>query len=137
VLLKYLQSWASVVFFSITARVSLNFSYFNNLFLWRNGGEFWYKLFIIARENSCKIGRAPYGVRRIPNNAVRAPFDIVRCPSGHRPMLSYTDAGRRPYDMWSRKKNMFKIVRCPSDYKIRRWCANCWNRTMSVFILWP
>jgi len=42
-------------------------------------------IFIIARENSCKIGRAPY--------------DVVRSPAGHRPMFSYTDAGRRPYDM--------------------------------------
>jgi len=23
----------------------------------------------------------------------------VRCPAGHWPMISYTDAGRRPYDM--------------------------------------
>ena len=92
-------------------------------------------VFIIARENSCKIGRAPYGVRLIPYNAVRAPYDIVRCPSGHRPMLSYTDAGRRPYDMWPRKRKIFIIVRCPGDYQIRRWCANCWNRTMSVLIV--
>ena len=32
--------------------------------------------FIIARENSCKIGRAPYGVRLIPYNAGRAPYDV-------------------------------------------------------------
>jgi len=56
-------------------------------------------VFIIARENSCKIGRAPYGVRLIFYNAGRAPYDIVRCPAGHLPMYSYTDAGRRPYDM--------------------------------------
>ena len=31
-------------------------------------------LFIIARENSCKIGRAPYGVRLIFYNAGRAPY---------------------------------------------------------------
>jgi len=52
-------------------------------------------VFIIARENifhPCKIGWALYGVRLISYNA-------VRCPAGHRPMLSYTDAGRRPYDM--------------------------------------
>jgi len=36
----FLQSWASVVFITITVRVSLNLSYFNNLFLWRNDGEF-------------------------------------------------------------------------------------------------
>ena len=45
---------------------------------------------IIARGHlfyPCKIGRAPYGVRRISLNA------------WHRPMSSYTDASRRPYDM--------------------------------------
>jgi len=36
----FLQSWACVVFITITVRVSLNLSYFNNLFLWRNDGEF-------------------------------------------------------------------------------------------------
>jgi len=36
-------------------------------------------VFIITRENSCKIGRAPYGVRLIFYNAGRAPYDIVRC----------------------------------------------------------
>ena len=35
--------WARVIFITITVRVSLNLSYFNNLFLWRNDGEFWYK----------------------------------------------------------------------------------------------
>jgi len=40
VLLHFLQSWASVVFITITRRVWLNLSYFNNLFLFRNGGEF-------------------------------------------------------------------------------------------------
>ena len=48
--------------------------------------------FTNAPENSRKIGRAPYGVRLIS-------FNVVRCPVGHRPMFSYTDAGRRPYDM--------------------------------------
>ena len=56
-------------------------------------------LFTIARENSCKIDRAPYGVRLISYNAGRTPYDIVRCPAGHRPMLSYTDVDWRPYDM--------------------------------------
>jgi len=35
-------------------------------------------IFIIARENSCKIDRAPYGVRLISYNAGRAPYDVVR-----------------------------------------------------------
>jgi len=56
-------------------------------------------VFIIARANLYKIGRAPYGVRLISYNAGRIPYDIVRCPAGHRPMFAYKDAGRRPYDM--------------------------------------
>ena len=48
--------------------------------------------FTIAHENSRKIDQAPYGVRLISYNA-------VRCPVGHRPMFTYTDAGLRPYDM--------------------------------------
>jgi len=38
-------------------------------------------VFIIARENSCKIGLAQCGVRLIFYNAGRAPYDIVRCPA--------------------------------------------------------
>jgi len=56
-------------------------------------------IFIFARENLFSIDRAPYGVRLILYNAGRAPYDIVRCPAGHRPMFLYTDAGRRLYDM--------------------------------------
>jgi len=85
---------------------------------------FYVNVYIISRENSCKIFY----------NASRAPFDIVRCPVGHKPMFSYTDSGRRPYDMWPRKIKFLKIVRCPGDYQIRRWCAHRWNRTMSVLV---
>jgi len=74
-------------------------------------------IFIIARENSCKIGRAPHGVRLISNNAGREPYDVVRSPAGHRPMFSYTVAGRRPCDMWPRKINFVKLVLCPGDYQ--------------------
>ena len=105
-----LLSWASVVFITITVRISLNLSYFNNLFLWRNDGEFWYK-------------------------AGWAPYDIVQNPAGYRPMFSYTDAGRHPYDIWPRKIKFLKIVRCPGDYQICRWCANRWNRKMSVLFV--
>jgi len=54
-------------------------------------------VYIIARENLFhprKIGRASYGARLISNTAGLALYDI-----GHRPMLSFTDADRRPYDM--------------------------------------
>jgi len=75
---------------------------FNNLFLWRNDGKLDINVYIIAREHLfhlCKIGRAPYGVRLISYKSGWALYEFVRCPAGHRPMLSYTDAGRRPYDM--------------------------------------
>ena len=83
-------------------------------------------VYVSVRENSCKISRAPYGVRLISYNA-------ARCPAGDRPMLlvSYTDAGRRPYDMWPRVGKILKSW-WPGDYQIRRWCANRWNPTMSV-----
>ena len=42
-LLKFLQLWASVVFITITIRVSHNLFYFNNLFLSMNESKFWYK----------------------------------------------------------------------------------------------
>jgi len=88
VLLKFLQSWASVVFFSITVSVSLNHSYFNNLFLWRNGGEFWYKWihhctwkFVINRPGTVRcpadlLQRRPGTVRHrtVP---VRASADVI------------------------------------------------------------
>jgi len=127
---EFLQSWASVVFFSITVGVSLNLSYSNNLFLWGNGGDFWYKCI-----HHCTWRVKSYGVRSISYNADRAPYDIVRCPAGHRPIESYTDAGRRPYNTWPRKRKILKIVRCPGDYQFRRWCANRWYRTMSVLFV--
>jgi len=55
---------------------------------------FYINEYIIARENlfyTCKIGRAPYGVR----------------------LISY-NAGRALYDMWPRKKKILKIVRSNS-----------------------
>jgi len=38
--------------------------------------NFYVNVSIISRENSCKIGRAPYGVRLIFYNAGRAPADV-------------------------------------------------------------
>jgi len=49
--------------------------------------------------------------------------------------VPYTDAGRRPYDMWPYKENLFKIVGSPVDYLIRRWFANRWNRMGSVLFV--
>jgi len=90
--------------------------------------NFYVNVYISSRENSCKIGRAPYGVWLIFYNA-------VRCLVGHRPMFLYTDTERCPYDMWPRKRKFLKIIRCPGDYQIRRWCAHRWNRTMSVLFV--
>jgi len=52
-------------------------------------------------------------------NAGRAPYNVLRVPPGHRPMSSYTDAGRRPYDMWPRISKFLSIARCPGDYQTR------------------
>ena len=87
-------------------------------------------VFIIARENSCKIGRAPYAVRLISYNAGRASANV-----------SYTDAGRRPYDMWPRKGKFLKIViylliRIKS---LKKWCFLVCHMTRPqgrLFDLW-
>ena len=60
---------------------------------------------------------------------------VVYIISRENSTFSYTDAGRCPYDMWPRKRKFLKIVRCPGDYQIRRWCAHRWNRTMSVLFV--
>jgi len=64
---------------------------------------FYINVYIITRDfvlfNPCKIGQATYGARLNSYNADRAPYDAERCPAGHQPMLLFTDAGRRPYDM--------------------------------------
>ena len=73
-------------FISITVRVSVIFSYLTTCIFRRMIAILFINVSIIERENTCKIGRALYGARLISNNA------------GHRPMFSYTDAGRRRYD---------------------------------------
>jgi len=39
-----------------------------------------------------------------------------------------------PYDMLPSKRKFSKIVRCPGDFRIRRWVANRWNCTASVLL---
>jgi len=92
----FLQFLSSVVFTSITARVGLNLSSFNNLFLWRNDGD----IDVLYKYCTWK-------------------FLVVRCPVGHRPMLSCTctDAGWRPHDLWPRTEIMLKFLRCPADFQ--------------------
>jgi len=113
---------------TITVRVSLNLFHLNNLFLWRNDGKFWYKW---IHHCTWKIAYNRPGTVRCPANLLqrrtvpgRASADVI-----------IYDAGRRPCDMWPRKRRFLKIVRCPGDYQIRRWCANRWNRTMSVLFV--
>jgi len=88
----FLQSWEGVVFILITVGVSFIFSYLTVCFFGRMMAHFYINVFINARDKSCKVGWAPYGVHLISNNADRA-------PSGHWPMLSYTDGDRWPNDM--------------------------------------
>jgi len=106
VLLGKKQSRASV-FLSLSESVSI-FLILTTCFFWETMASFDIYVFIIAREISCKIGRSPYGVRLISYNAGRAPYDILRCPTGHRSMFSYTDDERRPYDMWPCKRKFVK-----------------------------
>jgi len=98
--IEYFCSLEQVCFSSPSLSESASiFLILTNCFFGGMVANFDIHIFIIARKNSCKIGRAPYGVRLISYNAGRAPYDVVRSPAGHRPMFSYTDAGRRPYDM--------------------------------------
>jgi len=139
-----MQGTSAIEIFSVLSKCGFHYNHcqsqpffliLTTCFFWGIMANFNIKVFIIARENSCKIGRAPYGIRLIFYNAGRAPCDMIRCPAGHRPMFLYTDAGRRPYDMWPRKRKFLNIVRCPGDYQIRWWCAHRWNRTMSVLFV--
>ena len=43
--IEFFTVLSKCVFITITVRVSLDLSFFNNLFLWRNDGKFWYKCF--------------------------------------------------------------------------------------------
>ena len=65
VLLKFLQSWT-------LSELVLIFLILTTCFFWGIKASFDVNVFIIARENTCKIGRAPYGVRLIFYNADRA-----------------------------------------------------------------
>jgi len=123
--IEMLQSWASVVFTSITFRVSISVSNINNRFLWRNDGEFWYIAYIIARGNvfyPCKIGRASYGVRLISYNAVR-------------PMISYTDAGRRPPPVRYVTTQEKFLKNRPMPGRLSNSPVMRWNRTLSVLFV--
>jgi len=126
------QVWFS--FTSLSESASIIFILTTSFFE-RIVANFDINVYIIARENLGKIARAPYGVRLTSCNVHRVPYDILRCPAGHWPMLPNTDAGRHPCDMWPSKRKFLNIVRCPGDYQIRRWCANRWNRTMSVLFV--
>ena len=56
-------------------------------------------LFIIARKICLiRVKSAGHCTVSAANLLQRRPGN-VRCTAGHQPMISYTDAGRRPYDM--------------------------------------
>ena len=67
-----------------------------------------------ARENSCKIGRAPCGVRLIFYNASRAPYDIVA------PADVFIYRRRTaPVRYVTTQEKILKNRPCPGDYQIR------------------
>jgi len=88
VLLKVLLSWASVVITFITVRVSFSLSCFNNTV----SLEEWWRILILVYTSMhpCKICPAPYSARLISNKASLAPYDVVRCPARHQPILTYS-----------------------------------------------
>jgi len=89
VLLILLQSLASLVFTSITVKVSLSVYFISNLFVWRNIGEFWQwcNVYIIARENVFHPCKNRPGTVRGPTELLRRGPGTVR-HAGHWPMLS-------------------------------------------------
>jgi len=83
VLLIFLKSWACVVFITMTVRVSLNLSYFNNLFLLRNNGELWCKYihyctwkFVYNRPGTVQCPADLLQSRRCRTVPGRAPADV-------------------------------------------------------------
>ena len=128
VLLKCLQSWASVVFTSITVRVSISVS---NLTTCCFGGIM--ANFDIIVITSLHVKMCFISVKSAWHRTVSGWSFTM--PSGHRLMIPYTDASRCPYDMWPRKRNILKIGRCPDDYQIRQWCANRWTHKLSVLFV--
>jgi len=50
-------------------------------------------------------------------------------PSRHRPVLLYTEASRRPYDVWPRNVKHRPV---PRRIQNCRWFENCWNRSAPV-----
>jgi len=92
-------------------------------------------VYIIARENSCKMDQAPYSVQLIQPGTVwhltvpnRASADVIIymykcCPA---------PVQKTQYDMWLCKRKSLKIVWCLGNYQICQWCANRWNHMMSV-----
>jgi len=97
--LFFLQSCASVVLPQLLSEPAPIYLILTTCFYGGMMANFDNNVYIIAREKwfyLCKISRTPYGIRLISYNAGLTPYDVVRCSAGHRPMISYTDAGRRP-----------------------------------------
>ena len=81
VLYIFLQSWGSVVFITVTVRVSLNLSDFNNLFL----EEWWQILIKIYSSLHLKIRVKSAGHRTVSGWSLTT-------PAGHRRPTSYASA---------------------------------------------
>jgi len=135
VLLKCLQSWASVVFSTQSLSESAFLSYFINLFLLRNNGEFWYKC--IHHCTWKFVYNRPVTVR-YPTDLLQRRQGTVRCRTvpGWAPADVFIFRRRTaPVRYVTTQEKILKIVRCPGDYQIRRWCAHRWNRPMSVLFV--
>ena len=97
--------------------------------------EAWWRMMILTYTSLLvKIYFIHARSRLISKNADRSPY-------GARPGIgrwnhNYTDAGRRPYDLWPRMEKIMKIVRCPGDSQIRRWFSNR-KIERRQFQLWP
>ena len=86
-------------------------------------------IFIIARENSCKIDRAPYGVRLIFYNAGRAPYDVFICRRRPAPVRYVTTQKKilknRPVP--GRLSNSPMMCKSLKSYDVSFICDRCIN----------
>ena len=76
--------------------------YANRIFLNIAHVKFYNFLICVSKFCSVKLSPTiePHTTKLRMNNMQRtSAVDVVRRPAGHRPMLSFTDAGRRPYDL--------------------------------------
>ena len=102
----------------------------NNLFIWRNNGEFWYKW---IHHCTWKIRVKPAGHRTVSGWALTTPAGHRTTSHGARPMFFIYRRRPAPVRYVTTIEKILK--KRPGDYQIRRWCANHWNRTVSVLFV--